>query len=192
MIATMRDKFFPAELGAGVRAVPVTGAVFNEAVSQLAGQLFTPLTELGNFKRPAARVSAAADLAQIQRDTHHERFLFYGPSGEPVGWSHGHMLDGETFFMSWAGVLPDWQRQGLYSQFVGQLLAYLTALGYERVSSNHMVNNRPVLIAKLKLGFNVTALTLDERFGAQVTLTYFCHADRGVGFARAFSLEAYG
>jgi hypothetical protein len=52
-----------------------------------------------------------------------------------------------------------------------------------------MVNNRPVLIAKLKAGFHIVGLSLDERFGAQVTLAYFSHEDRREGFARAFSLE---
>lgn len=59
-------------------------------------------------------------------------------------------------------------------------------------SINHMVNNRAVLIAKLKAGFVITGMTLDERYGAQVSLSYLFHADRQAGFERAFSLESYG
>ena len=62
---------------------------------------------------------------------------------------------------------------------------------YERVSSNHMVTNRPVLIAKLKDGFHVAAVSLDERFGAQVQLTYFFDPGRYQGFVRAFSLDGF-
>jgi hypothetical protein len=68
-------------------------------------------------------------------------------------------------------------------------LTYLAALGYERVVSNHQTNNRAVIIAKLKVGFNVTAVNLDERWGAQVELTYLFHSDRRRGYERAFALE---
>jgi hypothetical protein len=64
-------------------------------------------------------------------------------------------------------------------------------LGYERVTSNHMVNNRPVLIAKLKAGFHITGIVLDERYGAQVSLAYFFYPDRREGFARAYSLATF-
>lgn len=37
----------------------------------------------------------------------------------------------------------------------------------------------------------VTGIDLDERFGAQVVLTYFCHADRARSFARAYNLQDF-
>lgn len=44
-------------------------------------------------------------------------------------------------------------------------LLYLHDLGLERVTSNHMVNNRAILIAKLKSESFVTGMALDERWG---------------------------
>lgn len=54
-----------------------------------------------------------------------------------------------------------------------------------------MVNNRAVLIAKLKAGFVITGTVLDERWGAQAALTYFFYEDRRRGFAQTYSLESY-
>ncbi|MCG8351541.1 MAG: hypothetical protein MI924_27555 [Chloroflexales bacterium] len=95
------------------------------------------------------------------------------------------------FFMAYSGIVPAYQRRGIYGAFLRAFLPYLHALGYERVTSNHMVNNRLVLIAKLKAGFFITGVTLDERYGAQVTLTHFFYPDRRTGFARAYSVEDY-
>ena len=187
-VETVRADYFPHELVTSIRAVAAAPADFWPATSPLAAELFTPLQQLGNYERPETRRGENA-LTPFARAIHKEHFLFLNEVDEPVGWSFGHMHDSETFFMSWSGVARAYQKRGIYGAFVRRLLPYLEGLGYERVSSNHMLNNRPVLIAKLKAGFNITSVTMDERYGAQATLTYFCHEDRQQGFETAFSLE---
>jgi hypothetical protein len=93
--------------------------------------------------------------------------------------------------MEWSGILPNYRRRRLYSQFLEALIPYLTALGLERITSNHMGNNRPVLIAKLKAGFIITGVTLDERHGMLVWLAKFLVPNRERGFERAFSLGRF-
>lgn len=122
---------------------------------------------------------------------HQEYFLFQS-GADLTGWSYGQMRDNETFFMSNTAILPTFRRRGLYSAFLERLIAYLDAVGYERIVSNHQPNNRAVLIAKLKAGFSVSAVNLDERWGAQVELTYHLHEDRRRGYERAFALQAWG
>lgn len=189
MFAAIREAHFPAPLAAGVMAHPVEGERLWEVSSQLDQDIETPFAELGLYQLPAARRKKAKRLRQIYGCIHDEHYVFYGPDQEQVGWSYGHMVDKDTFFMSWSGVAKEYQRRGIYTAFLNVLLPYLRALGYERVTSKHMVNNRPVLIAKLKAGFHILGLTLDERFGAQVTLAFFFHQDRRDNFVEAFSLE---
>lgn len=93
--------------------------------------------------------------------------------------------------MNWSGILPEYQNRGVYSTFLHRFLDYLKKLGYVRVTSNHMVNNRPVLIAKLKAGFVATGMSLDERWGAMLWLTYFINDAQAEAFRHAFSLENY-
>jgi hypothetical protein len=98
------------------------------------------------------------------------------------------MLDAMTFFMTSTGVLAAYRRKGIYTAFLKGFLLYLSALGYERITSKHQLNNRPVIIAKLKVGFNIVSVDADERWGAQVGMAYLFHDDRRRGFERAFAL----
>jgi RimJ/RimL family protein N-acetyltransferase len=187
----IRAKYFPAELIPGVTARAVDKETIGQVWDDISHRVFSPLTELGNYAMPQERRGRARRLREVYARTHGEDIVFCNARDEPIGWSSGAMIDPSTFFMSYSGVVPQYQRKGIYTSFLKVFLTYLHHLGYERVTSNHMVNNRPVLIAKLKAGFYVTGMVLDERWGAQVTLTYFFYKDRRIGFARAYSLEEY-
>lgn len=188
MIEQLRSTYFPAALDDDVVATAVSAQTFYEVTNQLYNHIFTPLGNLGLYQVPAPPDSLGRQLAgQI----HAEYFVFYNADGEPVGFSLGKVVNEQTFFMEWSGILPAYRRRGLYSQFLEVLIPYLKALGLERITSNHMGNNRPVLIAKLKAGFIITGTTLDERHGMLVWLARFLEPERERGFERAFSLGSY-
>jgi GNAT superfamily N-acetyltransferase len=190
MFDDARREFFPTELMTGITARPIASRdALWEIISPLMEQVFTPFAELGAYEMPDERWEQIKPLRDVFGKGHHEQFVFYNEQGEPVGWSYGEMLDSVTFFMSNTAVAPAYRRQGIYTAFLRQLLGYVAALGYERVTSKHQTNNAPVIIAKLKAGFVIVGLDLDERWGAQVELGYFFHDDRRRGYARAFALE---
>jgi GNAT superfamily N-acetyltransferase len=188
MLKQIRSNHFPAALTETITVTSVTASAFYEAAGQISGQIFAPLTSLGLYAPAKTKKSMAQDLAQ---KIPYEYFVFYNEKEEPVGFSSGCLQDAYTFFMEWSGILPAYQRQGLYSTFLEKLLVYLKELGIERVTSNHMGTNRPVLIAKLKAGFVVTGVTLDERHGMLVWLAHFLESARQQGFERAFSLDSF-
>jgi GNAT superfamily N-acetyltransferase len=190
MFDDIRREFFPVELVPGITTRPLESRVeFWNITVPLMQQVFTPFAELGAYEMPNERWEQLKPLREVFARTHREQFIFFNEQNEPVGWSYGEMLDSMTFFMSNTGVLPAYRRRGIYSAFLKQLLRYLAALGYERVTSKHQTNNAPVIIAKLKAGFVIVGLDLDERWGAQVELGYFFHEDRRRGYTRAFALE---
>ena len=185
MVEQIRSRYFPAKLSEDVVVTAVSPQQFYAVTNQLYSHIFTPLSDLGLYQTPAPPDSLGRKLAgQI----HAEYFVFHNAAGEPVGFSVGKVVNEQTFFMEWSGILPDYRRRGLYSQFLDALIPYLKALGLERITSNHMGNNRPVLIAKLKAGFIITGTTLDERHGMLVWLARFLEPERERGFERAFSL----
>jgi RimJ/RimL family protein N-acetyltransferase len=190
MFEEVRNRHFPAEIVPGIIAKAVDDDKFDAVISALADQVFAPLESVGNYETPPERYSRADPLVVASARAHWEQIVFYDQE-RPVGWSMGVMHDSSTFFMRWSGVLPAYQRRGIYAGFLRVFLPYLHDLGYERATSNHMVNNRAVLIAKLKAGFIITGMVLDERYGAQVTLSYFFYEDRREGFARAYSTYSY-
>ena len=191
MFDEIRSQYFPAIVAPGITAKSVEIQTIREVWDTISGQVFSSLAELGNYQIPEERRHHSERLNQIHQTAHKEYVIFYNAQNEPIGWSFGVMIDPSTFFMSWTGILVEYQRRGIYTAFLKLFLPYLHALGYERVTSNHMLNNRPVIIAKLKTGFYIEGIVLDERFGAQVALVYLFHEDRRQGFARAFSLETY-
>ena len=188
MVDQIRSIHFPAKLDEEVTVAAVSRPTFYDVTGQLTSHIFTPLTDLGLYQAPKPSGDLARELAQ---QTHYEYFVFNNEAGEPVGFSAGKLTDGQTFFMEWSGILPAYQRRGLYSRFLDSLIPYLQALGIERVTSNHMGTNRPVLIAKLKAGFIITGVTLDERHGMLVWLARFLEPARQQGFERAFSLDSF-
>ncbi len=192
MFDTIRQQFFPCVLADSitVEAVPDTTAFWSDA-APLMEAIFPPYASIGayGYAVPEERRAKLKPLAEAFARTHHEYFSLRTDDGTPIGFSYGDMRDGQTFFMTSTGILPAYQRKGIYTAFLKRLLTYLFAAGYERVLSNHHPNNRAVIIAKLKAGFNITALTLDERWGSQAELTYLFHDDRRQIFARAFAQE---
>jgi RimJ/RimL family protein N-acetyltransferase len=62
--------------------------------------------------------------------------------------------DATAFFIDTIGFIPSYRGRGLYTAFLNQLLIYLEAVDYERVTTTHHPNNRAILMAELKAGFN--------------------------------------
>jgi RimJ/RimL family protein N-acetyltransferase len=181
-----RQTFFPFTPIPSIIVEAVDSATVYSVAGKIADQVFTPSSELGLMPfKPAPQTLRDA----LQRHT--EQFVFYNAENEPIGWAIGEQKEADTFNMLWTGILPAYQNQGIYSAFLRRFLEYLQALGYARVTSNHMVNNRAVLVAKLKAGFIVTGMSLDERVGAVLWLTYYFDTHAEDGFRRAFSLAKH-
>ena len=116
-----------------------------------------------------------------------EWLVFYNAEDEPIGWFLGYMEDEETFFIDTIGLVPAFRGRGIYSAFLRQFIVYLRAMGYERLTTSHAVNNRAALIADLKIGFNIVGIELHEGCGPLVKTAYLLHEDRRQAFERAFS-----
>ena len=144
--------------------------------------------EAGVFRAPKARQERVEQLWGMHIDTHPEWIVFYDECDEPIGWLYGYMEDEESFFIDTIGLIPAFRRKGIYQAFLRKLIAYLGAVGYERLTSTHHPNNRGVLIAELKVGFNIVGLDLNESVGPAVKVAYLLNEDRRRGFERVFSL----
>ena len=183
MFDEIRAQFFPKELVPGISAYAVDPQDFN-VIWEVFDQVFPTMEGAYQPQTPTRR-----ELQRANAATHHEHILLKDEQGELAGWSWGQMIDSSTFFMTNSGILPDYRRRGIYGAFLTHFLLYLETLGYERITSNHQINNRAILIAKLKAGFNINGMDLHEQWGAQVSLVYFPDHDRLNGFASAFAVE---
>ncbi|TAG81011.1 MAG: GNAT family N-acetyltransferase [Betaproteobacteria bacterium] len=128
---------------------------------------------------PGARV--ASQSTAKSEVTH--RYIHFDPDAQKVrigafdavqlvGWSIGWQLTPERFYMSNSGVVARYQRRGIYSHLVAQMLDAAAAMGCSEVVSQHLPDNRAVLEAKAKLGFVRDGFCFSDEFGEMVRLRH--------------------
>jgi RimJ/RimL family protein N-acetyltransferase len=186
----VREQFFPMKLSFGVTAHSMDPKAAQETIEQFNDRIFRPgfKEQTGAFRPPQERGKRAAQLWEMHIDTHPEWVVFFDEGGDPIGWFYGYMEDEETFFIDTIGLVPEVRRRGIYQAFLKQLILYLKAIGYERLTSSHHPNNRAVLIAELKVGFNIVGLEINESAGPVLRVAHPLHEDRRLGFERGFHM----
>jgi RimJ/RimL family protein N-acetyltransferase len=187
----IRKQFFPMRLQSGVTAHSMDRQAALKSIEIFNHRIFAPgFKETGVFRPPQARGERVARLWEDRVDTHPEWIVFFDEGEDPIGWFYGYMEDEETFFIDTIGLVPEVRRQGIYQTFLEQLIPYLKAVGYERLTSSHHPNNRAVLIAELKVGFNIVGLEINESVGPVLRVAHPLYEDRRLGFERVFHLVA--
>jgi hypothetical protein len=93
-----------------------------------------------------------------------------------VGWSFGDQQTGESYYMRNSAVLETHRKKGLYSELLKANIEILSAKGFQVIYSSHIATNNAIIIPKLKAGFVITSMEVEERFGTRVKLSYFTSA----------------
>lgn len=182
-------RHFPIQLANNISAKQVDMKTYFDIEEALEAQIFPENEQTKRwFSLPENRHKDKERLVSLQRLTHQEAVIFYDKD-KAIGYSSGRMTGATEFMMDDTGILPAYQRQGIYSSFLERYIPYLRDCGYERIVSYHSPTNRAVLIAKLKAGFNISGMQLREHAGASVKLVYFLHEDRLLAFEDVHSLD---
>jgi RimJ/RimL family protein N-acetyltransferase len=187
MSEAIRAQFFPMALPVGVIGQWLVRTAVAPEIRDLNAQIFHS-DQLRLFHVPPERQVRVQRLQHSYIPSDPECIVFYTDTHLPVGWFYSYRDDATTTFIDTIGFLPAYRRRGLYSAFLPKYLAYAAALGYERVTTTHHPNNRAIMIAELKVGFDIVGLELHEGHGPLIKLAYFMHADRREGFEHAFSM----
>ena len=97
---------------------------------------------------------------------------------EFIGWCSGYQNSKDSFCMMNSGVLKEYQRQGIYSALLQKNLEILTEKGFQIIWSRHCATNNAVIIPKLRAGFIISSLEIDDCFGTLIQLRYYTNASR--------------
>ena len=97
---------------------------------------------------------------------------------ELVGWHYGRQEPSHSYYMQNSAIFPNHRRKGLYSKLVKEVVARATAAGFQTIWSRHRTTNNDVIIPKLKAGFIITGVEVDDGFGTLVQLKYITHPFR--------------
>ena len=76
-------------------------------------------------------------------------------NGEMVAICSSFQESSTTVMMGISAIRNDFRGRGLYSALAKRVLEMTREAGFQAVSSYHLMTNNPILIAKLKLGFNI-------------------------------------
>lgn len=98
--------------------------------------------------------------------------------GETAALFSGCAFSAHVWRMWLTVVAPQFRRQGIYSRILKAHLGYARDLGFDIVRSEHGPNNNPIIIAKLRAGFNISSLELDAGMGPTLVLSYYLYPEQ--------------
>tara|TARA_R110002072_G_scaffold64203_2_gene159270 strand:+ start:120175 stop:120744 length:570 start_codon:yes stop_codon:yes gene_type:complete len=102
----------------------------------------------------------------------------FDKSGDLVGWSWGFQENSTTFYMCNSAVLPEHRRKGIYSSLVNECVDTLSKKGFQIIYSRHCATNNDVIIPKLKAGFVISKMEIDDKFGVLIHLHFYTNKER--------------
>jgi len=93
--------------------------------------------------------------------------------GNLIGWCTAFQKDIDVWYMHNTAIFEDHRKKGLYTVLLQLMLKYAKKEGYQKVSSTHIATNNAIIIPKLKAGFIITGMHINEKFGIMVELSYY-------------------
>ena len=145
------------DLGDGYALRPIPLEVYRAAYAPLEDRVFHSASYQWDAPAPATT------LPTLTWGVYH--------TGALVGWHYARQWDGRTVYMVNTGLLPEHQGRGVYTRMLPHLLGAFQSAGYTLVRSHHHATNNAVIIPKLRAGFLIQGLEVDDH-GLMVVLTY--------------------
>jgi ribosomal protein S18 acetylase RimI-like enzyme len=94
-------------------------------------------------------------------------------SQDTIGVFIGNLVDWSSYYIRSCSILPEYQGQGLYQQFLALLLNVLKQSGVQRAEIDVAPSNFGHIHVLNKMQFNITGIQVSERWGSMVHFTRF-------------------
>lgn len=105
-------------------------------------------------------------------------FIKISKAEKIIGWFFGKQSDEETFKMINTGILKEYRNKGIYNSLLKEIFEIIKEEGFQKIESHHHANNNQVIVPKLKAGFTITGLEIEDKFGMMIKLTYYFNKKR--------------
>lgn len=149
----------PTDLGGGYQLWHVPYEVYWTVYSQLEAAAYDTVSFDWQGEAPLPAVQLPQYAWLVAR------------GGEVAGWQYSRQWDGRAAYMVNTAFLPAHRGQGLYTRLLPHILAALRDEGYQLVRSHHHATNNAVIVPKLRAGFRLQGLQVDEH-GVMGVLNY--------------------
>ncbi len=139
-----------SDLGSGYVLRPVAYETYYDIYTQLEDTVYSSVS----LDWPAS--------PQLEPPEYPQYTWLIGHQNEVVGWHSSRQWDARTAYMVNTALLPAHRGRGLYSRILPPVLAALEAQGYDLVRSHHHATNNAVLVPKLRAGFRLQGMQVDD------------------------------
>ena len=192
MVNNIND-FKILDLPKGISVRVVSRTELRPVMDSLWNEVFPRDSDLKPTEISAEREKARSDIKKKFNDNIFclDMVFTEDSTGLPIGWIISEQHDFETFYLRNSGFIPKFRRKGLYSKAHSAIVIYLKKLGFERIVSDHIPNNKPMLVLKLNAGYVINNMTIDDRFGPMVRVVKFLFEDRLREYEKRLRLPSY-
>lgn len=104
--------------------------------------------------------------------------LYILKNDKRIGWFSGKQEGENIFFMSNTGILKEYQNKGIYKALLPKILEIIRTEGFQAVCSKHRATNNQVIVPKLKAGFMISGIEINDVYGLLITLTFYFNEAR--------------
>lgn len=125
-----------------------------------------------------SELDSIESLGKLMGDPYKMHLGVFDSQKNFVGWSWGTQENRSTFYMVNSAVLNEHRRKGIYSALVDRCLDIVSKKGFQLIYSRHCATNNDVIIPKLKAGFVISKMEVDDRFGVLIHLHFYTNSVR--------------
>lgn len=104
-----------------------------------------------------------------------------------IGVMIGHPTDWSSYYIRTTALLDEYQGKAIATEHLARMMNVLRAVDVERLEIETAPSNQACMRAVLRLGFNATAMSLSERWGAMTRFTAFLSRPHERSFVHQFS-----
>jgi len=158
-------------------AVEVDSPVFFKQFKVNRKKVFNNTVDFRTYKMyNEAEVKKLDKLYSEHEETYRLNYLIMH-NEDLAGWATGCQTDPDEFYMHNTGIYEAHRRKGLYTKMLQLILSVVKEKGYQKVHSKHASTNNAVIIPKLKAGFLINGMEVNEKYGVLVKLIYYFNKD---------------
>lgn len=182
--------YFPSTLAEDFTVSVVSYEEGNALINRFFPEIYN-LKEAGTVSIISGHNKQQDRDEELQKRKYYEYFgdyfVFRSLNGSFAGLGIGTFLDWSSYYFRNMVVMPEFRGKNLYQEFFAMLCHILKAHKVKRIEGDVSPTNRHHLHVLNRMGYTISGLKLEDRWGAMVHVTKFLDEAAEDQFGRNFS-----
>ena len=113
-------------------------------------------------------------------------FIMTKERSEAVGLMVAHLSDWSTYYIRYTGLLPSFQKKGLFQTLIHSLIQKLGSKSIDRIEYDISPDHQQQIYLANKMNFIYSGTLLTERWGTLLRYTYYINKHKKVDYINQF------